>query len=86
MRDGATFEQQVDISKGNPEVPLSTDELRRKFEDCARFSLSRDGVRSAVERLASLDRLKSIRELTSVLAGADAGTQDRRERVATLAV
>jgi 2-methylcitrate dehydratase PrpD len=86
MRDGTTLEKQVDISRGNPEVPLSADDLQRKFEDCARFALSREEVRSAVDRLAGLDRLKSIRELTSVLAGADAGTQDRRERVAHLAV
>ena len=84
MRDGTTLEKQVDISRGNPEVPLTRDELQRKFEDCACLALPSEGVRSAIERLSDLDRLKSIRELTAVLAGAEAGMQDRRERVANL--
>src|SRR6266550_2827240 len=84
MRDGTTLEKQVDISKGNPEVPLTRDELQRKFEDCARLALPSEGTRSAIERLSDLDRLKSIRELTAVLAGVEAGAQDRRERVANL--
>jgi 2-methylcitrate dehydratase PrpD len=86
MQDGTTLEKQVDISKGNPEVALTPEELRGKFEDCARFALADEGVRAAVERLAGIERLKSIRELTAVLAGADAGTQDRRERIVDLAV
>ena len=86
MRDGTTLEKQVDISRGNPEVPLSRAELHRKFEDCARFGLSPEGLRSAIEQLETLERLKSIRELTAVLGGTEAGAQDRRERVASLAV
>ena len=86
MKDGTTLEKQVDISKGNPEVALTAEELQRKFEDCARFALSHEGVRSAVEQLRGIDRLKSIRELTAVLAGADPGSTDLRGRVVDLAV
>jgi 2-methylcitrate dehydratase PrpD len=84
MDDGAILEKQVDISKGNPEVALTAEELRRKFEDCARFSLSAAAIHSAVERLSGIEKQKSIRELTALLAGADAGKEDRRERIALL--
>jgi len=85
MKDGTTLERQVDISKGNPEVALTPDELHHKFEDCARFALSPENTRAALQGLRNIASLKSIRELTAVLAGADPGAKDLRERVVELA-
>jgi 2-methylcitrate dehydratase PrpD len=69
MRDGRELERQVDISKGNPEVPMTTDELRVKFEDCARFSLGPSDIKAAADGLNSIEQLSSISELTRHLAG-----------------
>jgi 2-methylcitrate dehydratase PrpD len=69
LRDGRVLERQVDISKGNPEVPMTTDELGVKFEDCARLSLSAADVKAAADGLNNIERLGAIGELTRHLGG-----------------
>lgn len=69
LRGGRIVERQVNISKGNPEVPLSLGELRDKFADCARLSLAPRAVQSAANALENLDSLEDITELTAALAG-----------------
>ena len=69
LRDGRVLECQIDISKGNPEVPLTAAELNVKFEDCAGLSLNPTAIRSAAQALQNLESLGSIAELTLCLAG-----------------
>ena len=69
LRDGLVLERQIDISKGNPEVPMSPDELRVKFEDCARLSLGAADIKAAADALHAIERLPSIKDLTGHLAG-----------------
>ena len=54
LRDGRVVERQVDISKGNPEVPLTPEELNVKFEDCARLSLDPTAIRATSEALQQI--------------------------------
>ena len=59
LRDGRILERQVDISKGNPEVAMTPAELKVKFEDCARLSLTAaemSATTNALQRLESLPR------------------------------
>jgi 2-methylcitrate dehydratase PrpD len=70
LRDGRVIERKVDISKGNPEVPLSTEELREKFTGCARLSLDGDSISAAVGLLENLENLDQISKLSELLAGA----------------
>jgi 2-methylcitrate dehydratase PrpD len=67
--DGRVIERQVDISKGNPEVALTADELNVKFEDCARLSLNPDAMKAAARGLQRIETLKAISELTRELGG-----------------
>jgi 2-methylcitrate dehydratase PrpD len=69
LRDGRTLERQIDISKGNPEVALTPDELNVKFEDCARLSLDPPAIRAAAQALQGIENLKAIAELTAHLGG-----------------
>ena len=69
LRDGRVLERQVDISKGNPEVPLTPAELNVKFEDCARLSLDAADYRAASQCLQAIETFKSIGELTRHLGG-----------------
>jgi 2-methylcitrate dehydratase PrpD len=69
LRDGRLLERQIDISKGNPEVALTGDELNVKFEDCARLSLDLPAIRAAAPLLQNLEGLGSISELTRHLNG-----------------
>ncbi len=69
FRDGRVLERQVDISKGNPEVALTPEELNVKFEDCARLSLDMAAMRAASECLQNIENLKAISDLTRQLGG-----------------
>jgi 2-methylcitrate dehydratase PrpD len=67
FRDGRVLERQVDISKGNPEVAMTAQELNVKFEDCARLSLEPAAIRAAAPALQGIEKLKSIAELAAIL-------------------
>jgi 2-methylcitrate dehydratase PrpD len=69
FRDGSVRERQVDISKGNPEVPMTAAELGVKFRDCARFSLDPAATQAAIAALEDLEGLATISQLTTQLAG-----------------
>jgi 2-methylcitrate dehydratase PrpD len=69
FRDGSIRERQVDISKGNPEVPMTPEELGTKFADCARACLEPQAMKAAIARLRNIEALDSISELTAQLGG-----------------
>jgi hypothetical protein len=69
LRDGHALERQVDISRGNPEVALTADELNVKFEDCARLSLDPVAMKAAETALQEIETLRAISELTLALGG-----------------
>ena len=69
FRDGSVRERQVDISKGNPEVPMTIQELSVKFEDCARLCLEPAAMQAAIRALRNIETVAAISELTAPLAG-----------------
>lgn len=71
LKDGRVLERQVDISKGNPEVAMTPDELRVKFIDCARRSLDAATADAAFAALQRIEDLPRIDDVTSLIRGAD---------------
>jgi len=69
FRDDSVRERQIDISKGNPEVPMSAEELAGKFRDCARRSLTSAAVEEAIDALKNIEMLRKVSDLTVSLAG-----------------
>ena len=69
FRDGRVLERQVDISKGNPEVAMTPQELSIKFEDCARLSLDPAAMKAATRALQEIETLTAISDLTVQLSG-----------------
>ena len=69
LRDGRVLERQVDISKGNPEVPMTPAELNVKFEDCARLSLDAADCKAASKCLQNIETLKAVADATRHLRG-----------------
>jgi 2-methylcitrate dehydratase PrpD len=69
FRDGSVRERQVDISKGNPEVPMTPAELNVKFEDCARLSLDTAAMQAAAHSLQTIESLAAVADLTRHLGG-----------------
>jgi 2-methylcitrate dehydratase PrpD len=69
FRDGRVRERQVDISKGNPEVPMTPAELGAKFRDCARVCLEPQAMKAAIDGLQNIEAFGSITELIAQLSG-----------------
>jgi 2-methylcitrate dehydratase PrpD len=69
FRDGSVRERQVDISKGNPEVPMTDAELGIKFRDCARACLDSTATTDAIEGLKNVETFDKVSALTRSLRG-----------------
>lgn len=70
-KNGQTFEQQVGLPYGNPNNPISKDDLIKKFEDCAAFSakpLSKPQVEFVIEFVAKLEQRGDVSELVRCLS------------------
>jgi hypothetical protein len=52
--------------KGSWQKPLSDDELRDKFIDCAKIGLGQRGADAAFRHLNGIERLASLRDLALV--------------------
>jgi len=52
---------------GHPGLPLSMDQLREKFRDCARIVLPEDRVESVRQMVEGLDGCPDLRSLTAIL-------------------
>jgi len=68
LRDGRELTISPRAVPGHPGLPLSMDQLREKFADCARIVLSEDRVESVREMVEGLDGCPDLRSLTAILS------------------
>ena len=69
LKNGQTYSREVQHSKGGPEAPMTADELKGKFTDCARQTLSESETNRVLDDLDRLETLKDIRPLCQLLMG-----------------
>ena len=69
LKNGQTYSREVQHSKGGPEAPMTADELKGKFTDCARQTLSESATKRVLDDLDRLETLKDIRPLCQLLLG-----------------
>lgn len=69
LEDGKIFSRRVDISKGNPENPMTGEESEKKYRDCARFILGEKEISQSLTLLSKLEELNNVSELITLLAG-----------------
>jgi 2-methylcitrate dehydratase PrpD len=71
LTDGRTVSGRADFGKGSPTNPMSDEELADKFRECAAWGkLPKVQADKVVDLVFGLEKLKSIRELTRLLAPA----------------
>ena len=71
LKDGRTISGRADFGKGSPVNPMSDAELSDKFRECAAWGkLPKAQAEKVIDLVFGLEKLKSIRELTRVLAPA----------------
>jgi len=68
MKDGRRFTDASPAPKGAPELPLTEDDLRRKFVDCATAMLGAQRATEAGTALMDIDRFDRASEIAAALA------------------
>jgi 2-methylcitrate dehydratase len=68
LRDGKVCSHQVPFPKGEAQNPMSPEEIRLKFRDCASFVLSPADIDRAAELVLNLECLPDITELIDLVS------------------
>jgi 2-methylcitrate dehydratase PrpD len=69
LTDGRTVSGRADFGKGSPANPMSDQELADKFRECAAWGkLPKANAGKVIELVFNLEKVKSVRELTRLLA------------------
>jgi 2-methylcitrate dehydratase PrpD len=63
LADGKQYSQEIKISKGTPQRPLTSEEVTGKYRDCASMVLSKENVDKSLTVLSKLAEVKNIREI-----------------------
>jgi len=66
-RDGRSLQRNVELPKGEPENPMSWEEISAKFLEWASPVLGHERAKTLVERVSNLDQEKSVKELGRAL-------------------
>jgi len=67
MKDGRELFAEGEAGRGHPDNPMSDDEVRDKFRDCARWGGIDDGGERIIQLVAGLEQVSSVEELCQVL-------------------
>ncbi len=67
LKDGTKYMRRVDYAKGNPENPMSDEELQQKFRKLATEFIGRDAVEEFIGKAYRLEKIQHLDELTTLL-------------------
>lgn len=68
MKDGRVYEHHSPINRGNPDNPISEDEVKVKFLKNAESVLRPEGVEKLFKKLGRLETLEDVSEFTELLS------------------
>ena len=63
-KDGGEYKTLTKYSKGDPENPMTTEELRSKFMSLCELTITADSARKIYETIMNVDKLPAITDLT----------------------
>ena len=69
LKDGRTFQKEAFTSRGQPDRPMSREELAGKFTECAQATLSQERIAKALEVISRVEELQNVSELVEPVAG-----------------
>jgi 2-methylcitrate dehydratase PrpD len=73
LRDGRELSHEVLLAKGDPQNPMTNDELADKYRDCAGSVLSTEDVGKSLDMISCLEDLADIAELMDLLCSREKG-------------
>jgi len=69
LSNGQILTREAQHAKVEPEFPMSEEELRGKFTECARQTLDASAAARALDYIEKLDAVEDIRPLCAILRG-----------------
>jgi 2-methylcitrate dehydratase PrpD len=69
LKDGQRFSGRADKATGHPQKPMSREDVKAKFRECARLVLKEGQANELLSRLEGIESLKDISLLTPYLSG-----------------
>ena len=69
LKNGPTQVREVQHAKGSPEVPMTQEELKAKFAECARRAIDESASARALATIERLETLENVRGLAELLRG-----------------
>ena len=67
MKNGREFMKRVDFPRGHPYVPLSQEELLKKYRDCAGLVMPKEDVEQSLDMISNMEAIKDVRTLADLL-------------------
>lgn len=69
LKDGRSLSQRVDFPKGGRQVPMTREEIREKFVECARTAIDKEAAERVLDYLDRLENLNDLEPLCKLLLG-----------------
>src|SRR5262245_28922954 len=69
LKNGQVLSREAQHAKGGPEFPMTEEELRGKFTECARQALNESAAKNALAQIESLESVENVRSLAEILRG-----------------
>jgi 2-methylcitrate dehydratase PrpD len=69
LKNGQTYTREEQHAKGGPEFPMTEQELRGKFTECARQAIDENTAARALNDIEKLETIMDIRSLCETLRG-----------------
>jgi 2-methylcitrate dehydratase PrpD len=68
LKDGRTLSARAEVAKGSATMPMTDEEVARKFRECAEFAgWPGDKTEKIIEHVLGLEKVQDIRDLTRLL-------------------
>lgn len=69
LTDGRRLSGYAELARGHPKKPMSRDDLREKFMDCAQLVMPAAAAESALEHLRAIGQVDRVADLMPMLVG-----------------
>ena len=69
LKNGQSFSREAQHAKGSPEFPMTEEDLRAKFSECARQTVNESAAARALQQIENLETVADVRSLTEILRG-----------------
>ncbi len=80
LKNNREFSKRVDVAKGNPENPLSQEEIIEKYQGCAEPVIGQDKVDRSIHLIMNLDKIADMNRLMDLFSKEKRARRKTRRR------